>query len=292
MSNKLWIIGCGDIGRRVVRLYQQKNNSTSLTIHALVSSKASKEICDALGIHSIALDLDHKQDISTVGSTIKASQLFYFAPPAPKGVHDTRLTQFLASLSQHPKRIVLISTTGVYGDAKGEWIDENFPLTPQTERAYRRLDAEHALAQWAKQHQGEIIILRVPGIYAKDRLPLARLKKGLRVVNQAEAGWTNRIHADDLAAVCYQAMASDINDGVYNVTDGHPSTMTEYFNHVAEYANLPYPPQISLQEAEATLSEGMVSYLKESRRIRNKKMLNELGIKLRYPSLAKGLKLC
>jgi nucleoside-diphosphate-sugar epimerase len=110
------------------------------------------------------------------------------------------------------------------------------------------------------------------------------------VVNQAEAGWTNRIHADDLARVCQQAMASDIKYGIYNVTDGHPSTMTAYFNQVAEYANLPYPPQISMQQAEATLSEGMVSYLKESRRISNKRMLNELGITLHYPSLTEGLK--
>ncbi len=291
MINKLWIIGCGDIGRRVANLYKNQANKQSINIYALVSSRASKERCDALGINSVALDLDNKNALANLGNQLQDSQLFYFAPPPRNGVEDTRLQNFLSSLSAHPKRIVLISTTGVYGDSKGEWIDENYPIKPQAERAQRRLSAEKTLQEWAQTHQRETIILRVPGIYATDRLPLARLKKGLPVVKQDEAGWTNRIHADDLAMVCKLAMEFNRSDEVYNVTDGHPSTMTAYFNQVADYANLPRPPQISMQQAEATLSAGMVSYLRESRRISNQKMLDDLGVELIYPSLMQGLNL-
>ena len=133
------------------------------------------------------------------------------------------------------------------------------------------------------------MILRVPGIYAQDRLPLSRLEKGLAVVNAKEAGWTNRIHADDLAQACKLAMDCKQKNQIINITDGNPSSMTDYFNQVADYAKLPRPPQISMSEAEETLSEGMVSYLKESRRIKNDKMLSILKITLKYPTLESTL---
>ena len=292
MDKKLWIIGCGDIGQRVAKCYfQNKKPKTSICINAVVRTELSKNLCEKQGIKTFLLDLDHLGNKAiNFGKQIKDNHLFYFVPPPNTGRTDTRLQQFLASLSEQPKRIILISTTGVYGDSKGKWINEKAAIKPQAERAYRRLSAEHLLQQWAQTHKKEYIILRVAGIYAKDRLPLARLKKGLPVVNQAEAGWTNRIHADDLAMICQLAMESDITNEIYNVTDGHPSTMTDYFNQVADYAGLERPPQISLQQAEEVLSEGMLSYLRESRRISNQKILDQLGVKLQYPNLQQGLK--
>jgi NAD dependent epimerase/dehydratase family enzyme len=289
MKDKLWIIGCGDIGLRLANLYLQQQ--TSPNINALVSSMASKNTCESIGIHTTALNLDNisTEEASNLNNKINKSKLFYFVPPPRSGREDTRFKQFLSSLSKQPKRIVLISTTGVYGDSKGDWIDEKTAINPQANRAYRRLSAEKTLHDWGKTHQREYIILRVPGIYAKDRLPLARLKKGLPVVKESEAGWSNRIHADDLAMICKQAMKSIISGEIYNVTDGHPSTMTEYFNQVADYAHLPHPPQISMQQAKLTLSAGMVSYLQESRRISSQKIVDQLGIKLRFPNLKKGL---
>jgi nucleoside-diphosphate-sugar epimerase len=150
------------------------------------------------------------------------------------------------------------------------------------------------LIRWANQNNCKYIILRVPGIYAKDRLPTARLEQGLAVVRESESAWTNRIHADDLSMICYQAMEQmrqgKISGEILNVSDGNPSTMTSYFNSVANYAGLPRPPQISLKQAEKELSKGMMSYMKESRRISNEKMLEKLSIELKYPSLMDGLK--
>ncbi len=293
-NNIIWIIGCGDIGRRVAGLYLQASSRQSdVNIKAIVSSSASKKRCENIGLKAFALDLDSEEisESLSVHNKIENAPLFYFAPPPSSGREDTRLHHFLSSLAHQPRRIVLISTTGVYGDSKGAWIDENFMVNPVADRAHRRLSAEKTLQQWAKHHHREYIILRVPGIYAKDRLPLARLKKGLPVVNRNEAAWTNRIHADDLAMVCKTAMESAISGEIYNVTDGQPSTMTDYFNRVADYAGLARPPQISMQEAETTLSAGMVSYLRESRRIRHAKMLKELHVTLQYPSLKDGLRI-
>jgi len=277
INTNIWIVGCGEIGRRVASLY--KNSE----IQGLVQSHKSADLCELNGIKAIKIDLDKKYTFST--EQFKNAHIFYFAPPPKTGKTDPRLKSFLMAVGNAAKRVVLISTTGVYGDSQGEWIDESTLVNPKADRALRRISAENSLSEWAKNNDREYIILRVPGIYAQDRLPLARLRKNLAVVNESEAAWTNRIHADDLAQACKAAMECKKSNQIINVTDGNPSSMTDYFNQVADYAKLPRPPQISMKEAEATLSEGMVSYLKESRRIKNDKMLSELKIKLKYPDL-------
>lgn len=294
----IWIIGCGDIGRRVASLYQNEATQTSKTnifqgmpLKGIVRSEDSKALVEKQGIQAQVVDLDKAlaEQTNVTLEDFEQALIFYFAPPPPTSDTDTRLQNFLNFVKDRPNKLVLISTTGVYGDSHGEWIDESSPLNPVADRAKRRLSAEQTTKDWANTYAKAYITLRVPGIYAKDRLPLARLQKGLPVVNAEEAPWTNRIHADDLAQICKIAMESHISGETYNATDGHPSTMTEYFNQVADYANLPRPPQISMQEAEQTLSAGMVSYLKESRRISNEKLIQELGINLRYSDLAAGL---
>ena len=283
-NNTILIVGCGDIGRRVAGLYQNRE------IHGIVSSDESASLCEELSIQAQVIDLD--SDYTLAQYKFANSEIYYFAPPPSLGAKDTRLKRFLAKLtSQLPRRIVIISTTGVYGDSGGAWIDENTPISPQADRAVRRVSAEQILQRWTEGSTVQFMILRVPGIYAEERLPLARLEKCLPIVNANEAGFTNRIHADDLAQACKAAMECKTPNHIINVTDGNPSTMTDYFNHVADYAKLPRPPQISLQEAEQTLSAGMVSYLKESRRIKNDKMLDILGIELLHPSLEVSLKI-
>lgn len=288
-KNDIWIIGCGDIGRRVARLYLNDKLAERHppSIYGIVSSSTSADQCKQLSIYAHVTDLD--SDFTLDNTDFSNTNIFYFAPPPPTGEIDTRLKRFLSSLKNNPRRIVLISTTGVYGDSKGEWIDEKTPLKPQADRAIRRASAEQILQNWADESGCEIMILRVPGIYAEDRLPLARIEQGLPIVNADEAGFTNRIHADDLARACKAAMNCETHKHIINVTDGKPSTMTDYFNHVADFAKLPRPPQITMAEAEKVLSAGMVSYLKESRRIRNDKMLSILGIELLYPSIGSAL---
>jgi nucleoside-diphosphate-sugar epimerase len=107
-----------------------------------------------------------------------------------------------------------------------------------------------------------------------------------------EAPWTNRIHIDDLVSVCEAAMARGRDGEVYNVSDGSPGNMRDYFDRVADLHGLPRAPLIGLAEAQGQLSAGLLSYLGESRRLDNRKMLDELGVTLRYPSLTEGLKAC
>lgn len=219
-----------------------------------------------------------------------AANILYTIAPPSHGKSDPRLGNFLAQLDPHQvHKFVLISTTGVYGNCAGKWIDETAPIQPKADRAYRRADAESCLQTWADDAPVETVILRVSAIYAADRLPLKRLKSGVPVVRDNEAPWTNRIHADDLANICYAAMQSSLSNEIINVADDSPSTMTGYFRAVSDYAGIPRLLEVSLQQAKQEMSAGMISYLAESRRIRNDKMKRLLSIELRYPGLTQGL---
>jgi nucleoside-diphosphate-sugar epimerase len=154
------------------------------------------------------------------------------------------------------------------------------------------MDGESRLREWRERSGGELVILRVAGIYGPGKLPLERLRQGLPLIRESEAPFSNRIHVADLVRVCVAAMERGGDGEIYNVSDGHPTTMTDYFNRLADTVGLPRPPLISLAEGEQQLSAGMMSYMRESRRLDNRKMLRELGVKLQYPTLAQGLPVC
>jgi nucleoside-diphosphate-sugar epimerase len=169
-------------------------------------------------------------------------------------------------------------------------VTEDSPANPQTARGRRRLDAENALRTWGLGHGVPVVILRVPGIYGPGRLPVTAIKERRPVVAEIESGFTNRIHSEDLADICVAAAERGRPDSIYNVSDGHPGTLAGYYNAVADALGLPRPPVISRDAAGQVLSAGMLSYLRESRRIDNRRMREELGVTLRYPTLEAGLK--
>jgi len=281
----IFIVGCGDIGGRVARLWRLRG----LLVRALARSKGSAERLRSQGIEPVSGDLDQADSLPQIA--LDGQALYYFAPPAEGGDDDPRMVSFLNSLQQQslPEVVVYLSTSGVYGDRKGAWVDEVTPPQPQTIRAKRRLAAETALREWGRTNGVAVVILRVGGIYGPGRLPIARLKKGLPVLREAECGYTNRIHAEDLAAISVAAAELGGADRVYNVSDGQNGTMTQYFKAVAARLGLPQPQEISFSEAQQQLSPAMLSYLTESRRMRNQRMLEELEITLSYPDLTSGL---
>jgi nucleoside-diphosphate-sugar epimerase len=281
------IVGCGYVGQRVAALHLARGEP----VVGVVRSEASAQALERAGIAAARADLDATPlpDLPTLEDGI-----YYFAPPPDRGITDPRVAAFLASLSRsgQPRRIVYVGTTGIYGDCRGDWVDESRPANPSVDRARRRWDAETRLREWSRATGGELVVLRVAGIYGPDRLPLERLRRGLPMVASDEAPWTNRIHADDLATVCLAAMDRAPGGAVYNVSDGHPGNMADYFNRVADLLGLPRPPVIRLADAGGQLSEGLLSYLRESRRLDNRRMLRELGVTLRYPTLDAGLPAC
>jgi len=284
-KKQAFIVGCGYVGRRLARRLSADN-----ALYGLVRSTKSLKTLRALRVEPIVLDLDSitARDLSPVW--YRDAAIFYLAPPPREGESETRLHRFLNALSETPAVLVYFSTTGVYGNLAGQLADESLPVNPQTDRARRRVSAEHITRIWCNENAVRRVVLRVPGIYGPGRLPLDRLRKGEPVIVEAEAPIVNRIHVDDLVEVCATVMRDEQARGVYNVSDGNGYSLTAYIKLLAELAHLPQPPQIHLEEAQFTLSPEYLSYLAESRRISNERVVNELGVKLRYADLEAGLR--
>ncbi len=285
--NNVFISGCGYIGARVAAIWQGEGARVS----ALARNKDSEARLKTLNIESIKGDLDNGNSLK--GLALDKAVLYHFAPPPTTGVTDSRLCVLLNAIQSPqslPDKVILISTSAVYGDCQGKWIDENTKANPTTDRGKRRLHAEQTLIQWSQHTKVPYVILRVPGIYGPKRLPLERIKSSAPILKEAQSPYTNRIHADDLAAICVAAAKKTANNSLYNVSDGHPGTMSQYFKAIAAAFQLAPPPEIDMAEAQKVMSQGMLSYLKESRRIKNDKLLRELQLTLRYPNLTAGLK--
>jgi nucleoside-diphosphate-sugar epimerase len=235
------------------------------------------------------LDLDKfsRQDLSPVW--FRNCTLFYFAPPPASGESDTRLHRFLNLLEAVPDTLVYISTTGVYGNTHGALVDETSPVNPQTQRAMRRVSAEHITRIWCTENKVRRVVLRVPAIYGPGRLPLERLRKREPVIRPEESPIINRIHVDDLVQACLAAALNPQVRGIYNVSDGNSCSMSEFLQRVAGLANLPMPPLIPMDEAQLSYSPELLSYLDESRRVDNTRMLKELGVQLRYADVKAGI---
>ena len=284
-NQNILIVGCGYVGQHLAAELAPEAKITGLVRSSHTARQLSLQCIDPL-----IRDLD--QPLST--PSIDWQQIYYFAPPPKQGQQDTRMAHFLRALDtrEQKMRLVYLGTTGVYGDCNGDWVDEHQPVHPTVDRALRRLDAEQQLHQWRTTTSNEVIMLRVAGIYGPDKLPLARLRQGKPMIAAAHAPWTNRIHVDDLVQTCIAAMERGRDGEIYNVSDGQPGNMADYFNQVADATGLPRPPVILRDEATGQLSAGLRSYLAESRRIDNGKMLKELHIQLKYPTLSQGLAAC
>ncbi|QHS09284.1 SDR family oxidoreductase [Sinimarinibacterium sp. NLF-5-8] len=279
-SARALIAGCGDIGLRLARrLLQQEAGEVT----ALLRDREKGAAFTALGARVAWMDLDAPENVGDW------PLLFWLAPPPAQGEGDSRLRGWLAAQRGHIARVVLISTSGVYGDCGGRWIDETEPLKPQSARARRRVDAESALQAWCSARGSAAVILRVPGIYGAGRLPVQRLARGMTVVAPEAAPWSNRIHAEDLVTALMLAGARAPAGRVYNVSDGHPSSISDYFVQCARALGLPLPQFVDMAGARTQMSAEMLSYLAESRRLKTGRIQAELGFVPQFGDLAHGL---
>lgn len=277
----LGIVGVGYVGKR---LLAKLNRPLWLSSRSLGTCKRWK----SEGHLACQVNLDDTEGLLPWEQVLEG--MFYLAPPQRAGIEDLRMEAFLRWVTPTPpKRIVYISTSGVYGDCQGRWVDESMALNPGNDRARRRVSAEQQLLEFSETYDVDIVILRVPGIYGPERLPLERLKRADPLICPEQAPFSNRIHVDDLVMCCIAAMDKGVSGKAYNVSDDEPSTMTDYFYTVADAAGIQRPPCVSLDQAEGVITAGMMSYLKESRRLDNAQIHSELGVELHYPTLDQGL---
>lgn len=281
---RLLIIGCGNVAMRTIPLL-----SSRYRVFALVRNAGSFTDLRALGVTPLLGDLDDRASLTRIVGL--CDTVLHFAPPQNKGARDTRTSNLLSALSQGrlPERIVYISTSCVYGECHGAWVNETRQLNAQTTRAQRRTDAEKQLRCWAKRNRVMASILRVPGIYAADRLPLSRLEQRTPCITDSEDSYTNLIHADDLARIAVAVLRNGTTCRVYHTSDDSKVKMGEYFDMVADAFGLQRAPRVSRAEAQQVLPESLLSFMNESRRLTNQRMKRELKVKLHYPTVADWL---
>jgi len=275
---RLLIVGCGDVGMRLIPLLRSR-----FRVFALTSQSERLSELRSAGVIPILGNLDSPQSLYRLKGL--ADIVVHLAPPPMQGSLDQRTRNLVAILPRHG-RLVYVSTTGVYGDCKGATFDETRPVAPVNARAERRVDAERVLRRWARHHEGKLSILRVPGIYAADRLPLERLRQGTPALLDSDDVYTNHIHADDLAQIIALALFRAQPLRVYHTVDDSALKMGDYFDQVATAFKLPLPPRVPRAELSKQVSPMLLSFMSESRRLSNERMKTELGVRLRWPAVS------
>lgn len=286
MKQGFFIAGCGYIGERITRILRD----SGANVRCMTRSIERGERLRSEGFDTQIVSLDDSTLMPTLD--LAGHVIFYLVPPPGGGFSDPRARNFLNTLehSNAPLKIIYISATSVYSAKDGSVVTEESPTQPVSAMGKRRLDAENAFRDYGFRHGVPVVILRVSGIYGPGRLPLTQINQGQPLLRREESGPSNRIHADDLARICVAAAEKGEAGEIFNVSDGHPSSMTDYFNAVADALGMPRPPQVSLEEAHRVMSPLMLAYASESRIVDSSRMLQRLGVSLHYPSIEDGLK--
>jgi len=284
---RVLIVGCGDVGLRAARLLRPH-----VRLLALTSSPERRAELRAHGLTPLSGNLDQPATVRRLGGL--ATRVLHLAPPPGEGWDDPRtraLTQALRRRSL-PAMLVYGSTSGVYGDCDGAWVNEARPARPHTPRAQRRVAAEQSVRFYGRSAGASVSVLRIPGIYAPDReggTPRERLRKGTPVLTVEDDVYTNHIHADDLARACVLALWRGAPQRVYNVNDDTVLKMGDYFDLAADLYGLPRPPRVPRSTAQDKLPLMLLSFMSESRRMDNTRLKKELRVALRYPTVREGL---
>jgi nucleoside-diphosphate-sugar epimerase len=282
---RILIVGCGDIGLRVA-----KQLCRNYRVFALTSQQSRFSELRGLGITPILGDLDKPETLWRLSGL--AETVIHLAPPQNIGHRDSRTRNLTRILAQGPasvSRLIYVSTTGVYGDHKGGRVSEITPVNPQSERAKRRVDAERVLRLWGPANGVAVTILRVPGIYAANRLPVDRLQTRTPALIPDEDAYSNHIQSDDLARLVCAAVYHGKPQRIINTCDGSETKMGDYFDEVADAFGLERPARMPAAELQKIVSPMLWSFMRESRRVTNTR-LPELKTPLRYPSVAVFLK--
>ncbi|MFL9905474.1 Rossmann-fold NAD(P)-binding domain-containing protein [Paraburkholderia sp. RL17-337-BIB-A] len=321
---RVLIVGCGDVGMRCVPLLRPRAHLFALTSHAGRSAElraagvtplvgdldARRSLKRLAGLAPTVLHLAPPQKtgdddcrtralLATLSArrdrTLRAAR----GAVGPVG----RLRRIRASWAESetanivpdrvrwtaapraPVRLVYASTTGVYGDCGGAWIDETRITQAANARAKRRVSAEQQLRRATARGVVAASIARIPGIYASNRLPLARLEKRTPALIDADDVYTNHIHADDLAAILVRLVTHGRPARVFHASDDTSLKMGEYFDVVADAFGLERAPRITRADAEQQMEPTLLSFMRESRRLVNRRLKEELRVRLRYPSV-------
>ncbi|KHK57489.1 NAD-dependent dehydratase [Ralstonia sp. A12] len=307
---RVLIVGCGDVGQRCLTMLR-----TRFRVFAVTSRQDGCAPLREAGAVPVLANLDDAASLRRLRGL--SPRVLHLAPPPSTGDDDPRTAALLHALARpgqlpqgtkqrilpdrarrfggltgrlktrlQARSFVYASTSGVYGDAAGAWVDESRPVNPTTARAQRRVAAERRVRWFGVGGGWRTSILRIPGIYAADRLPVARLQRGTPALRAEDDVYTNHIHADDLARALIAALVRGRAQRVVHASDASELRMGDYFDAVADARGLPRPPRITRADAVRQIEPSLLSFMSESRRLRNARLTHELRVALRYPTVA------
>ncbi len=285
---RVLLVGCGDVGVRVAALLRGRQ-----TLRALTSSPARVAELRAQGITPLLGNLDQPASLARISGL--ASRVVHLAPPPESGTGDPRTRALLRTLRRRsvPRALVYGSTSGVYGDCEAMFVTETRAANAHTARAQRRIDAEKWVRFLGRAAAVTCSVLRIPGIYAPNRVggtPRERLLRGTPVLQATDDVFTNHVHADDLARACVAALWRGRPQRVYNANDDSVLKMGDYFDLAADLYGLPRPRRVPRSTAPKHMPLLLLSFMSESRRMDNSRLKNELRLRLRYPTVVQGLR--
>ncbi len=281
-KSNLILAGSGYLGESIIAEYKIIKDTFNI-IELCRSIKTHKP-----GVKSIQIDFDNITDDMKY---IEGSVVVYMAPPDTESLKDTRLNKFLNKISYYRiKKLIYISTSGVYGNCNGQIVNEENQINPLTDRAKRRANAESQIKSYCKRNNIGGIIFRVPGIYGRNRLPIKRVMDRDPLIKIEESRTTNLIHVSDLTRLVIKAFElSNKETEIINVSDGKAIKTTKYYEIIYKALNIKLPEYISYEQAMSMYDEKRASFLKESRVLDITKMKELFPDCIKYEKLEDGI---
>ena len=282
-KSNLILAGSGYLGESIIAEYNIIKNTFNI-IELCRSIKKNRP-----EVSTKQIDFDK---ITNDMSYVESSVIVYMAPPDTVNLKDTRLNKFLDNISNYKiKKLIYISTSGVYGNCNGNIVNEENQLKPLTDRAKRRVNAETQIQKFCMRKKIGGIIFRVPGIYGRNRLPIKRIKERAPLIKTEESRITNLIHISDLTRLVIKALKlTNKKTEIINVSDGQAVKTTQYYEIIYNLLNIKLPEYISYKQAMSLYDEKRASFLKESRILDVTKMKQLFPDCIKYENLEDGIK--
>jgi nucleoside-diphosphate-sugar epimerase len=276
------IVGCGYTGMRLASRLREMD----IRVVGMTRSESRAARLEAAGIEPLVGELGDKETLRRIDE-LGPELVAYLVPPRGE---DDPLTKVLAATARAPLEAFLYaSSTAVYGDRGGDWVDETTMVKPETPEAEARHEAERIIVEAAWSYQTPTRICRITGIYGPGRTLKKTLESGDYVLIEGHDSWVNRIHVDDLVSGLLAAWTRGGDGRVYNMVDDEPHRASEFANLAADLQGLPRPEWVDESEARRRLGEERLRRKLANKRVRSLRLKDDLMVELRYPTYREGL---
>ncbi|MFT5486852.1 MAG: nucleoside-diphosphate-sugar epimerase [Paracoccaceae bacterium] len=276
---------CFGLGYSAMAL-SRRLDAAGWTIRGTCRKPARKAALGALGISAAIFDGETPMDPADLLQG--ATHVLLSIPPGAEGDPAFRHHAEDIAAAGTVEWVGYFSTTGVYGNRDGAWVDETSDLRPGSERSQRRADAEHSWLNWGAQHGISVQIFRLPGIYGPGRSAVDQVKAGTARRISKPGHLFSRIHVEDIATVVAASISRPQPGGVYNVCDDEPAAPGDVVAYVCELLSREPPPEIPYDEAD--MSPMAKSFWSDNRRVRNDRIKEDLGVRLDFPDYRVGIR--